>query len=249
MYRPSLLVEVLLAACAAVGSLDADMFADGATLVALSTEMSRVEALACRQSAVFDRRGAWATVGAQNAADWICTQTRCERRRACDRIRVGHAMAYMDLAAAAFVAGVIGVDHVDVLAKARDRSKATAVAFGRDEATLVGWASTLKFHQFTRCVEVWLQHADTDDAETRAERQHRQRSFTGALRRAIQVRDRTCQHPYCGQPAERCDIDHIEPWAHSATTTQPNARTLCGHHNRLRNTNNRRKPTRSPHEN
>lgn len=38
------------------------------------------------------------------------------------------------------------------------------------------------------------------------------RRFTGAVRRAIQVRDRHCQHPSgCDIPAPGCDIDHIQP--------------------------------------
>ena len=40
----------------------------------------------------------------------------------------------------------------------------------------------------------------------------KKRTFTGALRRAIQVRDRRCQHPAgCDQPADGCDVDHIVP--------------------------------------
>ena len=39
------------------------------------------------------------------------------------------------------------------------------------------------------------------------------RTFTGALRRAIEVRDRHCQHPSgCDEPADRCDVDHIQPY-------------------------------------
>ena len=42
----------------------------------------------------------------------------------------------------------------------------------------------------------------------------RRRFFRGALRRAIEVRDRRCTHPSgCDVPAERCDIDHIVPLA------------------------------------
>ena len=36
-----------------------------------------------------------------------------------------------------------------------------------------------------------------------------QRNFTGALRRAIEVRDRTCTHPYCDVRADRSDADHV----------------------------------------
>ncbi|MGI8982995.1 MAG: hypothetical protein ACR2HM_00420, partial [Acidimicrobiales bacterium] len=39
----------------------------------------------------------------------------------------------------------------------------------------------------------------------------RQRLFTGATRRAVEVRDRECFHPFCDAPAERCQIDHAQP--------------------------------------
>ena len=61
------------------------------------------------------------------------------------------------------------------------------------------------------------------------------RLFSGATRRAIELRDRTCTHPFCDVPAERCQIDHIVPYALGGQTTQENGRVLCGFHNRLRN--------------
>jgi hypothetical protein len=61
------------------------------------------------------------------------------------------------------------------------------------------------------------------------------RLFTGATRRAIEVRDRTCAHPTCDVPASRCQIDHIQPWSQGGDTTQENGRLLCGRHNRMRN--------------
>jgi len=61
------------------------------------------------------------------------------------------------------------------------------------------------------------------------------RLFSGATRRAIELRDRTCTHPFCDVPAERCQIDHIVPYAVGGPTTQENGRVLCGFHNRLRN--------------
>src|SRR6202041_2863972 len=63
----------------------------------------------------------------------------------------------------------------------------------------------------------------------------RSRLFTGGTRRAIELRDRFCTHPYCYEPAENCQGDHIEPWAAGGETTQENGRLLCGFHNRLRN--------------
>ena len=61
------------------------------------------------------------------------------------------------------------------------------------------------------------------------------RLFTGATRRAIELRDRECTHPYCDIPAHDCQVDHIIPYAQNGPTTQENGRLLCGFHNRLRN--------------
>ncbi len=61
------------------------------------------------------------------------------------------------------------------------------------------------------------------------------RLFTGAMRRAIQVRDRECFEELCDVAASRCEIDHIEPWAAGGRTTQGNGRAACGFHNRRRN--------------
>ena len=63
----------------------------------------------------------------------------------------------------------------------------------------------------------------------------RARLFSGGTRRAIELRDRMCTHPYCYEPAESCQADHIEPYAQGGPTTQENGRLLCGFHNRLRN--------------
>jgi Domain of unknown function (DUF222) len=61
----------------------------------------------------------------------------------------------------------------------------------------------------------------------------RQRFFTGALRRAIEVRDHHCQHPSgCDVPAHRCEIDHIVPYSAGGLTAQDNGRCYCPVHNR-----------------
>lgn len=71
-----------------------------------------------------------------------------------------------------------------------------------------------------------------DDASTVVSVSHR-RTFTGALRRAIQVRDRRCQHPSeCDQPVDRCDVDHIVPASRGGPTSLANGRLLCSTHNR-----------------
>lgn len=62
----------------------------------------------------------------------------------------------------------------------------------------------------------------------------RRRLFAGATRRAVEVRDRECYHPTCHLPAERCEIDHVRPYAAGGPTTQANGRPACGYHNRRR---------------
>ena len=71
-----------------------------------------------------------------------------------------------------------------------------------------------------------------------------QRTFTGLLRRAVQVRDRECYHPKCDLPAVFSQVDHILPDALGGPTTQTNGRLACGHHNRLKETGYR--PRRRP---
>ena len=58
-----------------------------------------------------------------------------------------------------------------------------------------------------------------------------QRVFTGATRRACEVRDRRCTHPSCDVPAERCEIDHIDPY-NGSNTVHTNGECLCAWHHR-----------------
>ncbi len=62
----------------------------------------------------------------------------------------------------------------------------------------------------------------------------RTRIFTGATRRAVQLRDRECFHPYCDRVAEDCEIDHVRPWSEGGLTVEDNGRVACGFHNRER---------------
>jgi hypothetical protein len=62
----------------------------------------------------------------------------------------------------------------------------------------------------------------------------RRRIFTGATRRAVEVRDRECFSEFCDVPAEDCQIDHVQPWAAGGITVDGNGRAACGYHNRWR---------------
>ncbi len=62
----------------------------------------------------------------------------------------------------------------------------------------------------------------------------KRRFFRGALRRAIEVRDRTCFHPTCDEVPERPEVDHIDPAGDGGATTQANGRRGWDFHNRRR---------------
>ncbi len=85
----------------------------------------------------------------------------------------------------------------------------------------------------------WLSVADLERAVMepagRVEVSPTRRIFSGATKRAIELRDRECLHEYCDVGADRCQVDHIVPWSEGGRTTQENGRLLCGFHNRLRN--------------
>ena len=76
----------------------------------------------------------------------------------------------------------------------------------------------------------------------------RSRFFSGGTRRAIELRDRMCTHPHCYEPAESCQVDHIQTYASGGETTQDNGRLLCGFHNRLRNQKQHPPERQSPSE-
>jgi hypothetical protein len=69
----------------------------------------------------------------------------------------------------------------------------------------------------------------------RSEVSARARLFTGGTRRAIELRDRECVHPFCDVPADKCQADHILPVTEGGLTIEENGRMLCGFHNRSRN--------------
>ncbi|MCU0282251.1 MAG: HNH endonuclease [Acidimicrobiia bacterium] len=58
------------------------------------------------------------------------------------------------------------------------------------------------------------------------------RRIPGALRRALDLRDKHCTHPGCDIPARWCDAHHILHWADGGKTTLANLRLLCRPHHR-----------------
>ena len=82
--------------------------------------------------------------------------------------------------------------------------------------------------------QAWLERVVFDPASRVIDVGVTRRLFTGATRRAVQVRDQECFHPLCDEPAELCEIDHVEPWSAGGDTVAANGRPACAYHNRQR---------------
>ncbi len=143
-----------------------------------------------------------------------------------------------------------GQRRADALVKMATRSK-TAPADGRrptplfsvlvDFETLSGRICELARSTVVSPGQLvpWLDEATIERAVfkpgRRVEVSATSRLFTGATRRAIELRDRACTHPFCVESKARCEVDHVVPYAIGGLTTQENGRLLCSFHNRLRN--------------
>ncbi|MDP5181414.1 HNH endonuclease signature motif containing protein [Blastococcus sp. BMG 814] len=57
---------------------------------------------------------------------------------------------------------------------------------------------------------------------------------SAAQERFLRLRDRTCRHPGCGQPAGRIDADHVVPYDCGGRTACENLCCLCRTHHRLK---------------
>jgi hypothetical protein len=59
------------------------------------------------------------------------------------------------------------------------------------------------------------------------------RLFTGAVRRAIILRDGGCAFPGCDRPPRWCDVHHYLSWMRGGKTSVCNGILLCTHHHHL----------------
>jgi hypothetical protein len=82
----------------------------------------------------------------------------------------------------------------------------------------------------------------TYDGQERPLSVSRQRTFRGALRRAILARDGGCTDPACDEPAWRCQVDHRTPASAGGPTCACNGDTRCAHHNRTKAATDPRPP-------
>jgi Domain of unknown function (DUF222) len=71
------------------------------------------------------------------------------------------------------------------------------------------------------------------------------RTVPAAMRRALNARDRHCQHPSgCDRPARWCDAHHKRHWADGGPTALTNLTLLCQYHHTLEHQTGRPPPRR-----
>ena len=74
----------------------------------------------------------------------------------------------------------------------------------------------------------------TDDAGQLVDIGRRSYRPRQVLRDFIVARDRRCTFPGCGQPAARCDLDHVRPYRSGGATDPANLQSLCRRHHRAK---------------
>jgi len=97
------------------------------------------------------------------------------------------------------------------------------------DGTVVSPGSLLRWRD-----EAWVERVVFDGPDRVKNLGVRRRLFTGATRRAVEVRDRECFHEFCDIPAQDCQIDHVQPYSAGGLTVEGNGRVACGYHNRQR---------------
>lgn len=147
-------------------------------VVALERLSSRFAAARARFTSVWDSRTVWAGDGSRAAGVRLARDARCSPVTGRAEVRRARALRSMPLVRAAFEAGEISTDHVDVLIKANHDPITTQFAHG--EAMLVEQAQTLDFDLFERFVKHWRNAADDDSAEDRAQRAFQDRYLRAA---------------------------------------------------------------------
>ena len=111
------------------------------------------------------------------------------------------------------------VDYETFAGRICQLADATVVSPG----SLVGWLD-----------EAWVERIVFDGPSRVLDVGVTRRLFEGATRRAVEAMFPECFHRYCDVAAERCEVDHVEPYGAGGLTVSGNGRMACGFHNRRR---------------
>ena len=151
-----------LAAQDLTGLTDAEVEAHA---IATADVLRLAEAAHVAAMARLDTSGAWAPSGARSPAHYVAWKAHLSLPRAKALQRCSRQLRDLPVAAEAFAGGLLGVDHVRLLAHAQ---RTNPEAFSGDEARLVHLARTQLFSQLETIIRYWIHHNDPDGAEVDA---------------------------------------------------------------------------------
>lgn len=132
-------------------------------VLGVQTAQSRLAAVSARAVGAWDQRMVWAADGSRSAAARLASETRASMATARSTVRRARKLASMPATASALATGEIGVDHVDLLARANADGREEL--FAEHEADLVRHCTTLRFFDARKVVDYWCNHADADAAD------------------------------------------------------------------------------------
>ena len=150
--------------------VDPGALADGQAVVEIHRQLARLEAVATRSSAAFDRTGRWRADGARTPAAWLAARCSLPEATARRRVRRGRDLPHLPGAERAWLEGDIGSSAVEQLTRAR--TETTADQLAADEPELVRYARRLHPRAFARLVGHWRMAADPDGVEDEGEALH-----------------------------------------------------------------------------
>jgi hypothetical protein len=171
-----MITEQLAAALDELIALDPNALSDAelhSAVIDLGRQTSRLRAAWCQLIRAWDTRQVWADNGSKAPGARLSRECRMRKAAADHLVHQARALVAMPNTAAAFAAGEITADHVDLLASANTSGR--AAAFATDEATLVEQCQTPWYANAVRVVEYWKHRVDAESTEDEAERRHQGR--------------------------------------------------------------------------
>jgi hypothetical protein len=173
--------------------LDAASLTDGElhdAVVDLGRQTSRLRAAWCQLIREWDVRRVWADNGSKAAGARLARECRMRKAAADHLVHQARELTSMPHTAAAFTAGEITSDHVDLLASASGSGR--DAAFATDEAELVEQCKTPWYSNAVRAIDYWKLRVDAETGADEGERVRRRPAAAATAHR--HDRHRPVQH-------------------------------------------------------
>ena len=160
----------------------------GEVVVDVTARIRQLEAIRAQVAARFASSGAWASDGARSAEAWVSSRVNEHHRTARRIADVGRSLAEFPVMGAALAEGVVGVDHVRVLADAHRKYPRLRPVLTDTEAHIVDLATHADPGRFSRellalCHRLDPAAVDADDHDRQSDYHlHASTTLHGAVR-------------------------------------------------------------------